>query len=81
MCGLSRVTLSRGYSLVTVHGLLIEVASLVVECRLSSSGLVVVAHRISCSMAVWYLPGPGIKLVYPAWAGRFLNHWATREVL
>ena len=31
MCGLSLVAVSRDYSLVTVHGLLIVVASLVVE--------------------------------------------------
>ena len=40
----------------------------------------------SCSMQAWSppgkwdLPGPGIKPLAPALAGRFLNHWTTREV-
>ena len=38
VCGLSLVATSRGYSLIVVHGLLIVVASLVVEHRLSSCG-------------------------------------------
>ena len=29
---------------------------------------------------MWNLPGPGMEPVSPALAGRFLNHWTTREV-
>ena len=47
-----------------VHGLLVEVASLV-ERRLSGSGSVVVALGLSCSKITWDLPGPGIQPVSP----------------
>ena len=61
---MSLVLASRGYSLVVVHGLLIVVASLVAEHRLQavwasvvvgarlwSTGLIAVAHGLSCSRA------------------------------
>ena len=48
---LSLVVANRGSSLVVMHGLLITVASLVVEYGLYSSGSVVVGHRLSCSAA------------------------------
>ena len=38
--------------LLTVHGLVIPVASLVVEHRLQGAGLVVVAHRLTCPWRV-----------------------------
>ena len=47
-----------------VHGLLVEVASLV-ERRLLGSGSVVVALGLSCSKITWDLPGPGIQPVSP----------------
>ena len=37
LCGLFLVMVSRGYSLVVVHGLLIAVASLVAELRLQDA--------------------------------------------
>ena len=43
--------LSGGYCLVVMWGLLIGVISLVVEHRLHGTGLVVVAHGLSCSWA------------------------------
>ena len=43
--------MSRGYSLVAVHGLLIAMASLVAERGLQSAGSVVVVHRLSCLTA------------------------------
>ena len=65
MHGLSLTVVNGSYSQVVVHGLLIEVASLVAEHRLESMqasvvadlGLqstdsVVVVHRLSCSVAV-----------------------------
>ena len=47
-CGLSLVAVSGGYSLVAVLGLLIAVASLVVEHGLQNAGPVVVVHMFSC---------------------------------
>ena len=49
---------------------------------LPSTGSVVVAHGLSCSKARGiFLPGPGIKTVSPALAGRFLTTGSLREVL
>ena len=42
---------NRGYSLVVVCGLLIEVASLVVGHELQGSGSIVVEHGLSCCSA------------------------------
>ena len=40
--------------------------------RLSSTGSIVVAHRLSCfACSMWDLPGPGFEPVCPALAGRF----------
>ena len=38
-------------------------------------GPVVVAHRLSCSLlhSMWDLSGPGIEIMSPAMAGRFLS--------
>ena len=42
--------------------------------RLQSTGSVVVAHGLGCSSVIkWNLPGPGIKPVSPALAGRFFK--------
>ena len=50
--GLSLVVASGGYSVVAVCGLLIAVqASVVMVLRLQSTGLIVVAHGLSCSAA------------------------------
>ena len=85
MCFLSLVAVSGGSSLVVRRGLLIVVASFVAKHRLSGmwalvdAGSVVVAHRLSCSMA------PGIFLDqgsnrFPCIAKRILDRWTTREV-
>ena len=68
---LSLVGVSRGYSLVSLRGLLIAVASLVAAPGLQSTGSVVVVPGLSCS--TWNLPGPGIKPMSPVLAGRFLT--------
>ena len=50
--GLSLVAVSGGYSLVAVHGLLIVMASLVVELGLQSGqASIVLVHGLSCSAA------------------------------
>ena len=72
--GLSLVTVSVGYSLIPVCGLLRMVASLAVELRFEGAqASVVVAHGLSscgsmlCGM--WNLPGPEIKPMSLASAG------------
>ena len=80
---------SRDCSLDLVHGLLIAVAPLVVECRLQGTWASVVgAPRLSlnpedrlnsCGIqaqllrGMWDLPGSGIKPVSLALAGRFFT--------
>ena len=59
-------------------GLLTVVTSLVVEPWLSSTGLVVVAHRLSCSEACGIFPDQGSNR-YLLDARQMLNCWATRE--
>ena len=77
MPGLSLVAANWDYSLVTVHGLLIAAAFLVVEHGLwGTQASVVVADGLSCLKACDY-PRPGIKPVSPALADRF----PTREAL
>ena len=61
---LSLAVLSRGYTLVAVHGLLIVGATLVVE-----HGLWGVQAQLPCGMRD--PPQLGIELVFPALAGRF----------
>ena len=46
---------------------------------LRSAGSVVAAHGPTCPHGMWNLPGPELKPVSPAWAGRFLTTWSTRE--
>ena len=66
-------------SLVVEHGLFGKRASVVAACRLRSCDWII-KHRInSCGAwaqlpsGMWDLPGPGIKPVAPALAGRFLT--------
>ena len=68
----------RSASLVAEHELQGTGASVAVPCGLQ--------HKFnSCGTqalllcGVWDLPRSGIKPVSPSLAGRFLNHWATRE--
>ena len=50
-------------------------ASLVAGHGLQSMVSVVAVHRLSCpTHDMWDLPGPGIKLVSPALAGKFLTN-------
>ena len=56
-----------GLLFVEVHGLLIAVASLVVEHGLSGAGSVVVAHGLSCSVACGIFPDHG--------SNPYLLHW------
>ena len=73
VCRLSLVAVS-WVTLVSVRGLLSEVASLVAEHRLYSVGSVVAVHRLSCPEARGILvPRPGIEPMSPALAGRFLT--------
>ena len=75
------------FSLVVVHGLLLTVASPIVEhgisgawtsvavaCRLYSTDSVVTVHRLSCPVAYGILvPWPGIQSMSPASVGGFLS--------
>ena len=66
--GLSPVMASRGYSVAAVHGLLIVVASLVVEHGLQGTqASVVVAHGLSCQVVCGIFPDWGLNL--------FPLHW------
>ena len=83
-CGLSLVVASGGYSLVTGHGLLIAVASLVAEHGLSvlwlnTCGPWVLVHGLSCSTECGIFQDQGSN---PCPLRRKANsyHWATREV-
>ena len=66
---------------VVEHGLEGSRASVAVVCGLSSWGSWALEHRLSsCGDSrglvgdgMWYLPGPGIKSMSPALAGRFLT--------
>ena len=60
------------YSLVVVCGLLVVVASRVVEHRLWSTGSVVLANGLFLQ-GIWDLPGPGIEPMSLALAGGFLT--------
>ena len=70
-----------GLLFVAVHGLLIVVASLVVEHGLQAHRLqqlwhavsVVVAHGLKLLRGMWDLPGPGHEPLSPALAGRILT--------
>ena len=88
----SLVAVSRDFSLVVVHGLLFAVVSLVVKhdlqgirtsvvaaLKLQSTGLVVVAHRLICSVACGIFLDQGSNLC--SIDRHSLYHWATMEAL
>ena len=56
-------------------------ASVIVAQGLWSTGSVVVAQGLSCSMAMWNLPGTGIEPVSPCIGRPIHIHCTTREVL
>ena len=58
---------------ITVHGPLTIAASLVVEHRLQTRRLSNCGSRAQLLCGMWDLPGPGLKPVSPALAGRFLT--------
>ena len=62
-----------GLLFVAVCGLLLAVASLVVEHRLQVHGLSSCGSRAQLLHGMWDLPGPGIKPVSPALTGGFLT--------
>ena len=68
------------YSSLRVHGLLIAVPSLVAEHGLYSPGSVVVAHRLSCSVAFGIFPDQGSNRV-PCIGRWILNPCTNREAL
>ena len=83
-CGLSLVVASGGYSLVTGHGLLIAVASLVAEHGLSvlwlnTCGPWVLAHGLSCSTGCGIFQDEGSNPC-PLCCKANSYHWATKEV-
>ena len=49
------------------------VGSVVAAQGLQSTGLIIVAYRLSCSEIMWNLPRPGIKSVSLALQGGFLT--------
>ena len=67
--GLSLVAVSKGYSPVAVHGLLIVVVSLAVEHRLENTGIAVVEHRLNCPVACGISPEEGSNLCPLHWHG------------
>ena len=85
--GFSLVRACGGYSLVSVHGLLIAVASLIEECEaLGMWASVVAAHGLSCYSSpalehslivvvhsIQDLPGPGIEPASLVLAGGFFT--------
>ena len=73
MLGLSLVAGSRGFSLVAVHGLPVEVAS-PVEHRLHTGSREWASGTWDClPLSIWNLQGPGTELVSSALAGGFLT--------
>ena len=66
--GFSQVAVNRDSSLVVVHGLLIAVTSLIAVHGCNSWGA-----RAQLPHGMWNLPGPEIKPMSPALAGRFLT--------
>ena len=93
-CGLSLVAVSRGHSLVVVHGLLTEVASLTAEHRgqsvwLGSGGSQALgltqARELRCTglVALWHVESSRTRdqSCVPCTGRQILNHWTTREIL
>ena len=50
-----------------------HMGSIVAAPRPQSTGSIIAAHGLSCSHCMWDLPGPGIKPLSPALAGRFFT--------
>ena len=70
--GFSLVGESGDYSLALGCGLLSSVASLIVELRLQITGSIVVAHRLSSSMARGIIPDQGLNPCLLCWQEEFL---------
>ena len=64
---------------ISSRGLLVVVASLVVEHRLYSAGSVIVLHRLKCPAACGILLTRDGTCV-PCIGRQIPNHWITREV-
>ena len=63
---------AQAFSQAVVRRLLIEVASLV-RADFDRRGSWAMEHRcVGLLCSTWHLPGPGVKLMSPALAGRFL---------
>ena len=60
-------------------GLRAPKASVVVVPQFQSTGSVVAAHRLRCSLACGIFPDQGFNLYLLHWR-QILYHWATREV-
>ena len=65
---LSLVAVSKSYSFFALHGILIVVASVIVEQGLSSCGT-----QAQLPLSMWNLPGRGMEPMSPALAGGFLS--------
>ena len=78
---LSLAVVSRSYSPVAVLGLPILVASLLWSVGSRSVGFCSCRAWASLLCAMRDLPGPGIKPVSPALAGRFLTTWPQEGLL
>ena len=73
-CSLFLVAASGGYSLVVACGLLIVMALVLEHRLLGTRASLVLTHGFSCSLVCGILlPGPGIELMLPALAARFLT--------
>ena len=72
-CELSLVVAIRGYSQGAMQGLLIAVASLVVEHGLWAHGLSSCTLQAWLTFGKWDIPRSGIKPMSAALAGRFLT--------
>ena len=79
-CGLSLVATSCGYSLVAVSGLLIAMASLVVERWLESTRAQKLGH--TDLVTPWHVGSSQtrVRTCVPCIGRRILNHWTSREV-
>ena len=70
---LSLVAVSGGCSPLWCPGFSLRWLLLLWSTGSRCAGSVVVAHRLSCSMGLWDLPGPGLQPFSPALAGGFLT--------
>ena len=79
--GLSLVAASGGYSLVSVHKILIMVASLVVKHRLKGMGFSSCDVWAQLPQGMWNRPRPWIESMSPELAGRLLTTGSPRKSL